>query len=82
MAAVATGTLALGPPALGGPPPAAASDVGKVGACLLSKCQAALGRCLGDPECLADLVCLQLCNGAEDETACQARCSAGVSRNS
>jgi hypothetical protein len=34
--------------------------------------QVALAQCVGDAECLENLICLQLCNGKEDETACQA----------
>lgn len=58
-----------------------AADVGKkassgkdVGTCVLRNCQKALAQCLGDAPCLENLVCLQACNGAEDETACQIRC--------
>ncbi|GBF88212.1 hypothetical protein Rsub_00924 [Raphidocelis subcapitata] len=54
--------------------PAVAADAGKVGTCLLSKCQTALARCLADGQCVQNLVCLNLCNGAADETACQIRC--------
>lgn len=61
------GLLAAGSPAL-------ASDVAKVGTCLLSNCQGALAQCLGDAQCLENLVCLQLCNGRPDEAACQIRC--------
>ena len=35
--------------------------------------QGALARCVADGECLENLVCLQLCNGKPDESACQAR---------
>lgn len=62
----ATATLVLSSPAL-------ASDTAAVGSCLLQKCQSALANCLTDGQCASNLVCLQLCNGAEDETACQAR---------
>ena len=44
----------------------------KVGTCLLANCQVALAKCIGDGECLENLVCLQLCNGRPDETECQA----------
>ena len=37
-------------------------------------CQGALAQCLGDATCLESLVCLNLCNGAPDETACQIKC--------
>ena len=33
--------------------------------------QVQLAKCLGDGECLENLVCLQLCNNKADETACQ-----------
>ncbi len=35
--------------------------------------QGALARCMADGECLENLVCLQLCNGKPDESACQVR---------
>ena len=35
--------------------------------------QGALARCVADGECLENLVCLQLCNGKADESACQVR---------
>ncbi|KIZ04782.1 hypothetical protein MNEG_3176 [Monoraphidium neglectum] len=54
--------------------PAIAADVGKVGTCLLSKCQGALARCLADGPCLQNLVCLNLCNGNPDEAGCQVKC--------
>jgi hypothetical protein len=37
---------------LGALDPAVAADVAKVGTCLLSKCQVALAKCLGDGQCL------------------------------
>ncbi len=51
--------------------PALAADVAKVGSCLLGNCQVVLAKCLADGECLENLICLQLCNGRPDETACQ-----------
>jgi hypothetical protein len=53
--------------------PAAAADAAKVGGCLLRKCQLQLAQCLGDAKCLENIVCLNLCNSAEDETGCQIR---------
>lgn len=55
-------------------PAIAATDVAKVGTCLLSSCQGALAKCIGDAECLKDLVCLNTCSGRPDETECQIRC--------
>eukprot|EP00775_Hariotina_reticulata_P013067 gene13067-13194_t len=57
--------------------PAAAADTVKVGSCLLQKCQLQLAECLGDPKCLQNIVCLNLCNTAktsEEEAGCQIRC--------
>ncbi|KAK9810810.1 hypothetical protein WJX73_009081 [Symbiochloris irregularis] len=54
--------------------PTQAADFAKVGTCLLTSCQVALARCLGDGECLENLACLNLCNNKKDETACQIRC--------
>jgi len=57
-------------------PPSEATDAAKVGNCLLQKCQVQLAKCLGDVNCLQNLVCLQKCNGQPDEQACQIRCEA------
>lgn len=56
------------------PPEALAVDNAAVGSCVLRKCQAALAGCLADAPCLENLVCLQTCNSAPDETACQIKC--------
>lgn len=61
-----------------GPDAAQAADAVKVGGCLLRNCQVELARCIGDVECLEDLVCLNLCNDAEDEVACQVRGAGAV----
>jgi len=56
--------------------PAAAADTVKVGTCLLQKCQLQLAQCLGDPKCLQNIVCLNVCSTAktsEEEAACQIR---------
>jgi len=54
--------------------PALATDVAKVGTCLLGNCQGQLARCLADGQCLENLICLQKCNGRPDEAGCQIRC--------
>ena len=56
------------------PPSALATDNAKVGSCVLRNCQAALATCLGDAQCLENLVCLQTCSGRPDETECQIKC--------
>lgn len=47
----------------------------KTGTCLLQKCQPELARCLIDGECVENLVCLQVCNGKDDESGCQVKCA-------
>lgn len=42
--------------------------------------QLQLARCLGDGQCLEDLVCLNLCNNRKDEQACQVRLSCSSHR--
>ena len=54
--------------------PSFALDAATVGKCVLTECQLPLAKCVGNPKCLANLVCLQTCNGRPDETACQIRC--------
>eukprot|EP00892_Ulva_mutabilis_P007563 jgi/Ulvmu1/5179/UM021_0196.1 len=51
-----------------------ASDVAAVGTCLLTSCQTQLAKCIGDFNCLQDLICLQGCQGKPDEQACEIRC--------
>lgn len=52
----------------------AATDNAEVGKCVLGKCQKALAGCLADPTCVENLICLQSCNGKDDETGCQIKC--------
>jgi violaxanthin de-epoxidase len=49
-------------------------DGAKIGKCLLSSCQLPLARCVADPICAANLVCIQTCTGRVDEAACQIKC--------
>ena len=53
------------------PRPSGGSRCGQGGQCLLGNCQVVLAKCMADGECLENLICLQLCNGRKDETACQ-----------
>lgn len=46
----------------------------EVGRCVLTQCQLPLLKCLGNPKCAANLVCLQTCSGRADEIDCQIRC--------
>lgn len=68
IAMLLSASLVLTPPAFAG------TDAARVGTCVLRNCQIALAQCLGDAACVQNLVCLQACNGADDETACQIRC--------
>lgn len=54
--------------------PAVALDAVSVGTCLLQKCTGELARCIADPTCAANIVCLNLCNGKKDETGCEIKC--------
>lgn len=74
---IAASTLGVGAPIIPGvtsPAPAAAADTVKVGKCLLSNCQKELAQCVLNPKCLANVVCLNTCNGRKDEAECQIRC--------
>jgi len=63
---------------LGGPlqtvEPAFASDGKAIGLCLLQKCRLPLLKCITNPNCLANVICINTCNGKEDETGCQIKC--------
>jgi violaxanthin de-epoxidase len=56
------------------PPEAVASDGAAIGKCLLKSCQLPLARCVTDPTCAANLVCIQTCAGKADESTCQIKC--------
>jgi violaxanthin de-epoxidase len=51
-----------------------AADTVAVGACLLRSCKKELAQCVLNPKCLANVVCLNLCNGRPDEAECQIKC--------
>jgi len=57
-----------------GPLPAVATDSGAIVGCLFSKCQLPLAKCIANPKCLANVVCINTCNGREDEIGCQIKC--------
>ena len=73
---VKTSVLALGVSlaTLTTPLPAIASDSGAIVSCLFSKCQLPLAKCIANPKCLANVVCINTCNGKEDEIGCQIKC--------
>lgn len=55
-------------------PPAQAADGAAIGFCLLQKCRVPLAKCVLNPKCLANVICINTCNGKEDETGCQIQC--------
>jgi violaxanthin de-epoxidase len=60
--------------ALASPVPAMATDSGAIVSCLFSKCQIPLAKCITNPKCLANVVCINTCNGRDDEIECQIKC--------
>merc|ERR1719460_3186018 len=56
------------------PPAHAVTDGAAIGQCLLKKCRGPLARCVGDPVCAANLLCIQTCTGKPDEGQCQIKC--------
>lgn len=55
-------------------PSANAADGAAIGLCLFKKCQLPLAKCILNPNCLANVVCINTCNGKEDEVGCQIEC--------
>ena len=66
--------LGLSVVTLASPVPAMAADSGAIVSCLFSKCQLPLAKCIVNPKCLANVVCINTCNGREDEIGCQIKC--------
>lgn len=52
----------------------AVSDPGAIVSCLVQKCPVPLGKCILNPKCLANVACINTCNGREDEIDCQIKC--------
>ncbi|ERM97945.1 violaxanthin de-epoxidase, chloroplastic [Amborella trichopoda] len=55
-------------------PSADAVDALKTCACLLKECRFELAKCIANPNCAANVACLQTCNNRPDETECQIKC--------
>lgn len=51
-----------------------AADTAKVGLCLLQSCQKELLKCVLNPKCFANVICLNTCNGRPDESECEVKC--------
>jgi len=71
-AAIALSFLSFSVPAF--PSSTLAADTVKVGKCLLQSCQKELAQCILNPKCLANVICLNTCNGRKDEAECQIKC--------
>ncbi|CAB9514621.1 Violaxanthin de-epoxidase, chloroplastic [Seminavis robusta] len=56
------------------PTAVAATDPGAIVGCLLSKCQVQFAKCITNPGCLANVICINSCNDKDDETGCQIKC--------
>lgn len=54
--------------------PSIAADTVAVGKCLLQNCQKELAQCILNPKCLANVICLNTCNGRADEAECEIKC--------
>jgi len=55
-------------------PSANAADGKAIGLCLFKKCQIPLAKCITNPNCLANVICINTCNGKADESGCQIEC--------
>lgn len=42
--------------------------------CLLKQCSVPFAKCITNPKCLANVICINTCNNAADETGCQIKC--------
>ena len=52
----------------------AATDTGAIVSCLFQKCSLPLGKCIANPKCLANVICINTCTGRPDEIECQIEC--------
>ena len=55
-------------------PSANAADGAAIGLCLIKKCPGYLAKCISNPNCLANVICINTCNGKPDEAGCQVDC--------
>jgi len=54
---------------------ATSSAQGKnIALCLFEKCQLPLLKCITNPKCLANVICINTCNNSPDEIGCQIQC--------
>jgi hypothetical protein len=55
-------------------PAAQAADSVAIAGCLLKQCRLPLAKCIANPKCLANVICINTCNGKPNETGCQIKC--------
>jgi violaxanthin de-epoxidase len=53
---------------------AATTDSKSIVSCLFQKCPLPLAKCVANPKCLANVVCINTCTGRPDEIECQIEC--------
>jgi len=53
---------------------AASSDPNGIALCLFKKCPAPLAKCILNPKCLGNVICINTCTGKPDEIGCQIKC--------
>jgi hypothetical protein len=68
MGVVAASLTAVPLPGIG------ATDSGSIVSCHFSKCRVPLLKCVANPKCLANVVCINTCTGREDEIGCHIKC--------
>jgi len=54
--------------------PVQAADSVAIAGCLLKQCRLPLAKCIANPKCLANVICINTCNGQPNETGCQIKC--------
>jgi hypothetical protein len=74
MSGMLCGLLVMGATVVMPPAVEAKTDGAAIGKCLFKSCQLPLARCVTDPTCAANLLCIQTCNDRDDEGDCQIRC--------
>ena len=62
--ASAAATLLLSSSLLASPLPSLAADSAAIGSCLLKSCQLPLAKCVTNPTCAANLLCIQTCTNS------------------
>jgi len=72
--ASAAAALLLSGSLVASPLPSLAADSAAIGSCLLKSCQLPLAKCVTNPTCAANLLCIQTCTSRPDESVCQIEC--------